>query len=62
MDITTLLFFLAMYVYGFSLMIWAIFFDKRSTKTSVTASKIGLTLLILSVFYCVYVLWTVGLK
>ena len=61
MDIKTLLFFLAMYIYGFSLMIWALFFDKRPTKTSLMVSKWGLIALILTVFYCIYALWTVGL-
>ena len=61
MDTTTLIIYIAMYVYGFSLTIWAIFFDKRPTKLSLIASKIGLAGLILTVFYFVYVLWTYGI-
>lgn len=56
MDLKTFLFFVAMYIYGFSLMIWAIFFDKRPTKKSVLASKIGLVVLSLTLFYFFYVL------
>lgn len=61
MDIKTLLIFLALYIYGYALMIWAIFFDKNPTKTSVNASKIGLIALTITLVYVVYVLWTEGL-
>lgn len=61
MNISTLIVYLVMYAYGFSLMIWALFFDKRPTKASVNASLFGLIVLIGTVFYCAYVLWTVGL-
>ena len=61
MDINTLLIYSAMYVYGFSLMIWAIYFDKRPTKLSVKAAKFGCLCLILTMFYTVYVLATRGI-
>lgn len=61
MDTTTLFVYIAMYIYGFSLMIWTLFWDKHPTKTSRYASILGLTVLILSVFYVIYVLWTVGI-
>lgn len=61
MSLMTLLLYLAMYAYGYSLMIWAIFFDKRPTKLSVNASKFGLIALTATVFYTVYVLWTIGI-
>jgi hypothetical protein len=61
MDITTFLFYIVMYIYGFSLMIWAIFFDKRPTKTTRYGAIAGLIGLILTVFYFIYVLWTIGL-
>lgn len=62
MDITTLIIYIAMYIYGFSLCIWAIFFDKRPTKRSRNGAIFGLIALILTVFYVIYVLWTIGLK
>jgi hypothetical protein len=62
MDVTTLLIYIAMYIYGFSLTIWAIFFDKRPTKRSRNGAIFGLIALILTVFYVIYVLWTIGLK
>lgn len=62
MDVTTLIIYIAMYLYGFSLTIWAIFFDKRPTKRSRNGAIFGLIALILTVFYVIYVLWTIGLK
>lgn len=61
MSIQTIVIFTLMYIYGFSLMIWAIFFDKRPTKTSVNASIFGIFVLITTLFYCAYQLWTVGI-
>lgn len=61
MSWTTLLIFLVMYVYGFSLMIWAIFLDKHPTKKSVRASIIGLIFLVATFIYNIYVLATVGI-
>lgn len=61
MDLSTLLIYIGMYIYGFSLTIWAIFFDKRPTKRSRNGAIIGLVALSLTVFYVVYVLSTVGL-
>lgn len=61
MDTSTLFIYLAMYIYGFSLTIWAIFFDKHPTKKSRYGAIFGLIALILTVFYVVYVLWTIGL-
>jgi hypothetical protein len=61
MDTSTLMIYLAMYIYGFSLTIWAIFFDKRPTKRSRNGAIFGLIALILTVFYFVYILWTIGL-
>lgn len=61
MDVKTIIIFAVMYVYGFSLMIWAIYFDKHPTKTSVYASIFGIIVLIASMFYCAYKLWTVGI-
>jgi hypothetical protein len=60
MDVTTILFFLGMYVYGFSLMIWAVFFDKHPSRISVKASIVGLVVLTCTVFYFIYILATVG--
>jgi hypothetical protein len=62
MDTTTLIIYIVMYIYGFSLTIWAIFFDKRPTKKSRNGAIFGLVGLILTLFYVIYVLWTVGLK
>lgn len=56
MDKTTFWIYLAMYMYGFPLMIWAIFLDKHPTKTSLKAAKIGLFLLSLTLLYFFYVL------
>ena len=42
MDRTTFFLLSAMYIYGFALMIWAIFYDKNPTKKSLKASKIGI--------------------
>jgi hypothetical protein len=61
MDVQTLIIYIVMYIYGFSLMIWEIFFDKHPTKTSRNAAIVGLIGLILTVFYFVYVLWTIGI-
>lgn len=61
MDAKTFLIYIAMYIYGFSLTIWAIFFDKNPTQRSRNVAKYGLAALILTVFYFVYVLWTIGL-
>ena len=60
MELTTLLIYLAMYLYGFSLMIWAAFLDKHPTRKSRNGAKIGLVILSLTVIYVVYVLLTVG--
>jgi len=54
MDRNTLYLFLAMYIYGFSLTIWAIWFDKHPTKTSVRVSIFALIVLILTLFYFFY--------
>ena len=56
MDNTTFYIFIAMYLYGFPLMIWAIFFDKHPTKKSLKVSKFGLAVLTLTLFYFFYVL------
>ena len=61
MDTKTFLVYIVMYVYGFSLTIWAIFFDKNPTKKTLIGAKFGLIVLILTVCYFVYVLWTIGL-
>lgn len=61
MDIKTLIIYIIMYIYGFSLTIWAIFFDKRPTKTTRNGAILGLSGLILTLFYFIYVLWTYGL-
>lgn len=61
MDITTFFIYLAMYIYGFSLTIWAIFYDKKPTKTTLNASIFGLIVLILTLFYFFYVLLTRGI-
>ena len=61
MDTQTFLIYIVMYIYGFSLTLWAIFFDKTSTKKSRYGAMFGLIVLILTVFYFVYVLWTVGI-
>jgi hypothetical protein len=61
MDYTTFVVYLVLYVYGFSLMIWALYFDKRPTKKSLMASKLGLAGLSLTLLYFFYVIWTFGL-
>lgn len=61
MDKTTFFIYIAMYIYGFSMMIWAIFFDKHPTKKSIKASKIGIYALIATLFYFFYVLITIGI-
>jgi hypothetical protein len=61
MDVLTLIIYIIMYIYGFSLTIWAIFFDKHPTKTSRNGAIFGLIALILTLFYFVYVLWTIGI-
>ncbi len=54
MDMTTLMIFLCMYLYGFSLTLWAIFIDKHPTKLSVKAAKWGLCGLLLTVLYFIF--------
>lgn len=61
MDTTTFFFYIAMYIYGFSLIIWALFFDKHPTSKSLKGAKYGLIGLLLTLFYFTYVLWTFGL-
>lgn len=61
MSITVFWIYIAMYIYGFSLMIWAIFFDKHPTKTSLRAAKWGLTGLIITLFYFFYTLLSTGI-
>ncbi len=61
MDVLTLMIYIGMYIYGFSLTIWAAFFDKHPTKISRNGALFGLVALILTVFYFVYVLWTIGI-
>ncbi|MBA2368556.1 MAG: hypothetical protein H0V82_05990 [Candidatus Protochlamydia sp.] len=61
MDRTTFFFYVIMYVYGFSLMIWAAFYDKAPTKKTKNASFIGLFVLGLTLIYFFYVLLTIGI-
>lgn len=61
MDTKTLTIYMVMYLYGFSLMIWALYFDKHPTKKSLKAAKWGLIGLLLTLVYVVYVLSTVGI-
>ncbi|CUI17959.1 hypothetical protein PNK_2363 [Candidatus Protochlamydia naegleriophila] len=61
MDITTLIVYIAMYIYGFSLMIWAIFLDKHPTKKTKNAGIFGLIVLLCTLVYFFYVLWTIGI-
>lgn len=61
MGLKTFLIYIAMYLYGFSLMIWAIFFDKRPTKKSKFAAKVGFFLLLLTLIYFGYILITQGI-
>lgn len=56
MDRTTLLIYLGMYLYGFPLMLWAIYYDKHPTKSSLRAAKIGLFTLSLTLLYFAYAL------
>lgn len=58
MDFVTLIVFLVLYAYGFSLMIWAAYFDKRPSKLSVKAAKIGLVVLICTVLYFLFMFGT----
>jgi drug/metabolite transporter (DMT)-like permease len=58
MDKTTLIIFLCMYVYGFSLTLWAIFLDKRPTPKSLKAAKWGLFGLLLTVAYYLFMFGT----
>jgi len=62
MDKATLLLYLAMYIYGFSLTIWAIFYHKYRTNTTRNVAIGGLIGLILTVFYVIYALVTIGIK
>ena len=41
MDTKTFIIYLIMYIYGFSLMIWAIFFDKHPTKKATMEQFLG---------------------
>lgn len=61
MDVKTFLIYIAMYLYGFSLTIWAIFFDKRPTNKSRNGAIAGLIGLVLTLFYFFYVLSKYGL-
>jgi hypothetical protein len=61
MDTKTFLIYVAMYMYGFSLMIWALFFDKYPTKTTLKGAKFGLIALSLTLLYFLYVLLTIGI-
>lgn len=61
MDMQTFIIYIVMYVYGFSLTLWAIFIDKRPTKRSYYGAIAGLIGLILTLFYFIYVLWTIGI-
>ena len=61
MDLTTLIIYIALYIYGFSLMLWAIFFDKRPTKKTYYGAITGLAGLVLTLFYFFYVLWAFGI-
>lgn len=53
-DWLTVLFFIGLYVWGFSLTIWAIFFDKQPSKLSVKASKFALAALLASLGWFLY--------
>lgn len=61
MDRTTFFVYIAMYVYGFSLMIWAIFFDKRPTKKTYYGAIFGLIGLLLTLIYFFYAIWKFGI-
>ena len=56
MDRTTFWIYIAMYSYGFPLMIWTAYFDKNPTQKSLKASKIGLIVLSLTLIYFFYVI------
>jgi hypothetical protein len=58
---TTFFVYIALYIYGFSLMIWALFFDRNPTKKTRIASLLGLTVLSLTLFYFFYVILTIGI-
>ena len=60
MDKQTLAIYIIMYIYGFSLTLWAIFFDKRPTKKSYYGAIAGLIGLLLTLIYFFYVLLTIG--
>lgn len=62
MDRTTFIVYILMYIYGFSLTIWAIFFDKRPTKKSYYASVFGLIGLLLTLIYFGFTLWKFGIQ
>jgi hypothetical protein len=59
MDFKTFLLFLAMYIYGFSLMIWAIFIDKHPTRLSRNAAIAGFAILIMTLVYYL-IMWSLG--
>lgn len=61
MSTTTFWVYIAMYIYGFSLTLWSIFFDKHPTQTSLKVGKFGLFALALTLFYFIYVIWTYGI-
>jgi len=61
MDFTTFIIYIIMYIYGFGLMIWAVFLDKQPTKKTRRFAIFGLIALILTLFYFFYVLITIGL-
>ncbi len=61
MDTKTFLIYVAMYVYGFGLMIWALYYDKRPTKRTLKAAKYGLIGLLLTLIYFFYVLLVWGI-
>ncbi len=61
MSITTLVIYAIMYIYGFSLMLWTIFWDKRPTRLSRNAGITGLLALLVTLAYTIYTLWTVGI-
>ena len=62
MDTQTFIIYVAMYLYGFSLTIWALFFDKHPTKKSYYGALYGLLGLVLTLIYFIYVLLTVGIS
>lgn len=62
MDTSTLIIYIIMYIYGFSLTLWAIFFDKNPTKKSFYGAIIGLIGLLLTLVYFFYVLWNFGIN